>query len=313
MVHRVLLHEIFTSSGRGCGGVPSGANQSRVRNRMREIAANTITATVRDLCIEVNHRMQPDMLAALQRAWNEEESPIGRTVLEQLLENARVAADGWYPICQDTGQAVLFVDIGQDVRVTGQLLSQALQEGVRQGYVEGYLRKSVVASPLRRINTGDNTPAIIYYDIVPGDRIRIGMVAKGAGCDNMSRLQMLTPADGQKAMEDFVVSTVQQAGPNASPPVVVGVGLGGTFEKAALLAKRALLRPVGEHHPDPSIAILERRLLANINDLGIGPAGYGGRVTALSVHVEGYATHIASLPVAVNLDCHSHRAKTIVI
>jgi len=278
---------------------------------MREISAQTITDAIADLCIEVNHRMQPDMLAALERALESEESPLGRRVLQQVLENARVAREAWYPICQDTGQAVLFVDIGQEVRVTGGALTGAIQEGVRRGYAEGYLRRSVVASPLRRENTGDNTPAIVYYDITSGDRVRIGMIAKGAGCDNMSRLEMLTPAAGLGAMEAFVVETVERAGPNASPPVVVGVGLGGTFEKAALLAKRALLRPVGAPHADPEIAALERKLLDRINALGIGPAGFGGRVTALAVHVEGHATHIASFPVAVNLDCHSHRAKSI--
>lgn len=278
---------------------------------MREIAAQTITDAIVDLCIEINHRMQPDMLAALERARAAEESPIGRRVLEQVLENARVARESWYPICQDTGQAVLFVDIGQEVRLVGGSLGDAIQEGVRRGYTEGYLRRSVVASPLRRENTGDNTPAIVYYDITPGDRVTIGMIAKGAGCDNASRLEMLTPAAGRRAMEAFVVETVERAGPNASPPVVVGVGLGGTFEKAALLAKRALLRPVGMPHPDPEIAALETGLLDRINALGIGPAGFGGRITALAVHVEGHATHIASFPVAVNLDCHSHRAKSI--
>jgi fumarate hydratase subunit alpha len=232
-------------------------------------------------------------------------------VLQQVLENARVAREAWYPICQDTGQAVLFVDIGQEIRVTGGALTGAIQEGVRRGYADGYLRRSVVASPLRRENTGDNTPAIIYYDITPDDRVTIGMIAKGAGCDNMSRLEMLTPAGGRGAMEAFVIETVERAGPNASPPMVVGVGLGGTFEKAALLAKRALLRPVGTPHPDPEMAALERKLLDRINALGIGPAGFGGRITALAVHVEGHATHIASFPVAVNLDCHSHRAKSI--
>lgn len=277
---------------------------------MREIRTETITGAIADLCIEVNHRMQPDMLAALERARDAEESPLGRKVLEQILENARVAREHWYPICQDTGQAVLFVDLGQDVRVTGGALSEAVQAGVRRGYAEGYLRNSVVRSPLRRENTGDNTPAIVYYDIVPGDRLTIGMIAKGAGCDNMSRLEMLTPAAGRNGIEDFVVETLERAGPNTSPPVVVGVGLGGTFEKAALLAKRALLRSVGAPSPDPDLAALEARLLARINGLGIGPAGFGGRMTALAVHVEAYGTHIASAPVAVNLDCHSHRAKS---
>jgi fumarate hydratase subunit alpha len=278
---------------------------------VREIAARAIAEAIADLCIEINHRMQPDMLAALEGALVIEESPIGRRVLEQILENARVAREAWYPICQDTGQAVVFVDIGQDVHVTGGALADAVQEGVRRGYAEGYLRRSVVASPLRRVNTGDNTPAVVYYEVTPGERVRIGMIAKGAGCDNMSRLEMLTPAAGRAGMEAFVVETVERAGPNTSPPVVVGVGLGGTFEKAALLAKRALLRPVGQSHPDADLAALEQMLLDRINALGIGPAGFGGRVTALAVHVEGTGTHIASFPVAVNLDCHSHRAKSV--
>ncbi len=278
---------------------------------MREITTQTITDAIANLCIEINYRMQPDMLAALERALASEESPIGRRVLQQVLENARVAREAWYPICQDTGQAVVFMDIGQEVHITGGGLSDGIQEGVRRGYAEGYLRRSVVASPLRRENTGDNTPAVVYYDVTPGDRLRIGMIAKGAGCDNMSRLEMLTPAGGRAAMEAFIVDTVERAGPNASPPVVVGVGLGGTFEKAALLAKRALLRPVGQPHPDPETAALEGTLLDRINALGIGPSGFGGRVTALAVHVEGTGTHIASFPVAVNLDCHSHRAKSI--
>jgi fumarate hydratase subunit alpha len=278
---------------------------------VREISAGAVTDAVADLCIELNHRMQPDMLAALEAALAREESPIGQRVLQQVLENARVAREAWYPICQDTGQAVVFADIGQEVHITGGRLTEAIQEGVRRGYTEGYLRRSVVASVLRRENTGDNTPAVVYYEVTPGERLRIGMIAKGAGCDNMSRLEMLTPAAGREAMEAFVVETVERAGPNASPPVVVGVGLGGTFEKAALLAKRALLRPVGAPHPDPEIAALESRLLDRINALGIGPAGFGGRMTALAVHAEGHATHIASLPVAVNLDCHSHRAKSI--
>jgi fumarate hydratase subunit alpha len=278
---------------------------------MREMPVHTITDAIANLCIEINHQMQPDMLAALERARSKEESPLGRHVLDQILENARVAREAWYPICQDTGQAVVFIDMGQEVRLTGGALGDAIQEGVRRGYAEGYLRNSVVASPLRRDNTGDNTPAIVYYEIVPGNRVQIGMIAKGAGCDNKSRLEMLTPAGGADAMETFIVETVERAGPNTSPPVVVGVGLGGTFEKAALLAKRALLRPVGAPHPDPQIARLETKLVERINALGIGPAGFGGRITALAVHVERHATHIASFPVAVNLDCHSHRAKSI--
>jgi fumarate hydratase subunit alpha len=280
---------------------------------MRTVAASQITAAVRDLCISVNHRMGEDMLAALRRALEVEESELGRHVLERLLENARVAREQWYPICQDTGQAVVFVDLGQDVHVSEGDLEAAIDEGVRQGYRDGYLRPSVVEHPTHRVNTGDNTPAIVYARIVPGDRITLGLLAKGAGCDNMSRLAMLTPSDGREGALRFVVQTVSEAGPNPSPPLVVGVGMGGTFEQAALLSKRALLRPVGEPNPDPELAALESELLARINDLGIGPAGFGGRVTALAVHVESRPTHIASLPIAVNLDCHSHRAGRAVL
>jgi len=280
---------------------------------VRTVPADTITAALRDLCIAVNHRMGADMLAALERAHAAEESDIGRAVLARLLENARVAREEWFPICQDTGTAVVFLDLGQDVHVTGGDLRTAVDEGVRRGYRDGYLRASVVRAPLDRHNTGDNTPAILYTRIVPGDRVTLSMLAKGAGCDNMSRLAMLTPADGREGVIDFVRRTVAEAGPNPSPPVIVGVGLGGTFEQAALLAKRALLRPVAAPSPDPDTAALEADMLRRINDLGIGPAGFGGRVTALAVHVEQHPTHIASLPVAVNLDCHSHRAGQVIL
>lgn len=280
---------------------------------MRTVPADAITAALRDLCITINHRMGSDMLAALERAHEAEESEIGRTVLARLLENARVAREEWFPICQDTGTAVVFLDLGQDVHVTGAGLQAAVDEGVRRGYREGYLRASVVRGPLDRQNTGDNTPAILYTRIVPGDRITVSMLAKGAGCDNMSRLAMLTPADGRTAVIEFVTRAVAEAGPNPSPPLIVGVGLGGTFEQAALLAKRALLRPVGAPSPAPDAAALESDLLRRINDLGIGPGGFGGRITALAVHVEEHPTHIASLPVAVNLDCHSHRAGHVTI
>lgn len=280
---------------------------------MRTLAAGEVTAAVRDLCIRINHEMSPDMLAALERALAAEESEVGRAVLDSLLENARVARERLYPICQDTGTAVVFLDVGQDLRIAGGSLEEAIHEGVRQGYREGYLRASIVRGPLDRVNTGDNTPAVIYTRIVPGDRLGIAILAKGAGCDNMSRIAMLTPADGREGIIRVVVGTVAEAGPNPSPPVIAGVGVGGTFEQAALLSKRALLRPVGSPHPDPEVAALEGELLRRINDLGIGPAGFGGRVTALAVHVETRPTHIASLPVAVNLDCHSHRAGSIVL
>jgi fumarate hydratase subunit alpha len=280
---------------------------------VRTVPAETVTSALRDLCISINHQMGADMLAALGRAHAAEESEIGRTVLARLLENARVAREEWFPICQDTGTVVVFLDLGQDVHVTGADLQSAIDEGVRRGYREGYLRASIVRTPLDRENTGDNTPAIVYTRIVPGDRITLGVLAKGAGCDNMSRLTMLTPADGRGGVIEFVTRTVAEAGPNPSPPLIVGVGLGGTFEQAALLAKRSLLRPVGAASNHSETAALEAELLRRINDLGIGPAGFGGRVTALAVHVEEHPTHIASLPVAVNLDCHSHRAGSAVL
>ena len=277
---------------------------------MREIHVDAVTQAVRDLCIEANTCLRDDHLAALERGLAEEESPLGREVLRQLLENARVACEECVAFCQDTGYAVLFVELGQDVHVVGGGLGEAIDAGVRQGYEQGYLRKSIVESPTRRRNTGDNTPAIVYYDVVPGRACRVTMLAKGAGCDNMSAIRMLTPAEGLPAMKRFVVETVERAGPNASPPLTVGVGMGGTFEKAAWLAKRALTRPSGAPNPDPEVAALERELLDAINATGIGPAGYGGTVTALAVHVESFPTHIAAFPVAVNLDCHSHRVRS---
>ncbi len=280
---------------------------------MRTLDASAITQAVRALCITVNHQMGPDMLAALEHARAVEESEIGRSVLDRLLENARVAREHWFPICQDTGTAVVFADLGQDLHVTNGDLEGAINEGVRQGYRDGYLRASIVRGPLDRVNTEDNTPAIVYFRIVPGDRLELGMLAKGAGCDNMSRLAMLTPSEGYHGVAEFVTRCVSEAGPNPSPPLIVGVGMGGTFERAALLSKRALLRQVGQPNLEPPLAELEADLLRRINDLGIGPAGFGGRVTALAVHVEAHPTHIASLPVAVNLDCHSHRSGRVVL
>ena len=274
---------------------------------LREIEASAVTEVVRNLCIEANTRLPEDHLAALRRALDEEESALGREVLERLLENAKVARERCVAFCQDTGYAVFFVELGSEVRVLGGELGEAIDEGVRRGYEEGYLRKSIVRGPLDRTNTGDNTPAIVYYDVVPGERLKLTMLVKGAGCDNMSDLKMLTPAEGLAAMKRFVVETIEKAGPNASPPLTVGVGIGGPFERAALLAKKALTRPSGEPNPDPKIAQIEEELLDAINATGIGPAGYGGRVTALAVHVESFPTHIAAFPVAVNLDCHSHR------
>lgn len=274
---------------------------------MREIRAEDVTRVVRDLCIKANTELPESHLAALRRALGAEESPHGREVLGRLLENAEVAQERCVAFCQDTGYAVFFVEIGSEVRIAGGDLGEAIDEGVRRGYSEGYLRKSIVRSPVDRQNTGDNTPAIVYYEPVPGDVLKLTMLVKGAGCDNMSALRMLTPAEGVEGMKRFVVETVERAGPNASPPVTVGVGMGGPFEKAAMLAKKALTRDSGEPSTDPKIAALERELLDLLNATGIGPAGYGGTQTALAVHIESFPTHIAAFPVAVNLDCHSHR------
>ena len=278
---------------------------------MREIEAGGISSAVRDLCIKANTELPESHLAALLRALNEEESPLGREVIERLLQNADVAKERCVAFCQDTGYAVFFVELGSEARVTGGDLGEAIDEGVRRGYEEGYLRKSIVKSPIDRTNTGDNTPAVVYHEPVAGEGLKLTMLVKGAGCDNMSALKMLTPAEGVDAMKDFVVETIERAGPNASPPLTVGVGMGGPFEKAALLAKKALTRSSGEPNPDPDLAALERELLDRINATGIGPAGYGGTRTALAVHVESFPTHIAAFPVAVNLDCHSHRTASI--
>jgi fumarate hydratase subunit alpha len=278
---------------------------------LREIGADAVTEVVRDLCIEANTRLPDDHLAALHRALEEEKSPLGREVIGELLENARVARERCVAFCQDTGYAVFFVELGSEARVVGGGIGEAIDEGVRRGYDEGFLRKSIVRGPVDRTNTGDNTPAIVYYDVVPGDGLKLTLLVKGAGCDNMSALKMLTPAEGLPAMKRFVVETIVRAGPNASPPLTVGVGIGGPFEKAALLAKKALTRPSGQPNPDPELAKLEKDLLDAINTTGIGPAGYGGTVTALAVHVESFPTHIASFPVAVNLDCHSHRTSSV--
>jgi len=278
---------------------------------LREIGADAVTEAVRDLCIEANTRLPDDHLAALHRALEEEKSPLGREVIGELLENARVARERCVAFCQDTGYAVFFVELGSEARVVGGGIGEAIDEGVRRGYDEGFLRKSIVRGPVDRTNNADNTPAIVYYDVVPGDGLKLTLLVKGAGCDNMSALKMLTPAEGLPAMKRFVVETIVRAGPNASPPLTVGVGIGGPFEKAALLAKKALTRPSGQPNPDPELAKLEKDLLDAINTTGIGPAGYGGTVTALAVHVESFPTHIASFPVAVNLDCHSHRTSSV--
>ena len=279
---------------------------------MREVHVGEITKTVRDLFIDANINLGEDVLEALEQALEMEESPIGKEILKELIENARVAREEEMPICQDTGLAVVFLELGQEVHLVGGDLIEAINEGVRQGYQEGYLRKSA-CHPFTRKNTGDNTPAIIHTEIVPGDRIKIIAVPKGGGAENMSRVVMLTPAAGLEGVKEFVVQRVKESGANPCPPIVVGVGIGGTLEEAALIAKKALLRPLGSKNPDPEAAAIEEDLLERINKLGIGPQGYGGRVTALAVHVNMVPCHIASLPVAVNIQCHAHRHKERVI
>lgn len=274
---------------------------------MRQIEASEITAQIAEMCREANMLLGDDAVDALTRALVQEESPAGKKVLELLLENIEIAGSEQIPLCQDTGFAVFFVEWGQEVHLTGGTLEDAINEGVRKGYREGCLRKSIVADPLNRVNTGDNTPAVIHLSLVPGDRVKIAFAPKGGGSENMSALKMLKPFDGVEGVIDFVVSQVKEAGPNPCPPVVVGVGLGGTFDKVAVMAKKALFRPLGQPHPEPFYADLERKILEKINDLGIGPQGFGGRITALAVHIETFPAHIASLPVAVNLNCHAAR------
>jgi fumarate hydratase subunit alpha len=280
--------------------------------QMREIDASEITRVVEELCISVNQHLNEDVVQALKNGLDREESPIGKDVLQKLLINADIAREKRMALCQDTGLVVIFCDVGQEVHVNGSV-TEAINEGVRCGYRKGYLRNSVVRDPINRVNTGDNTPAVIHYDIVPGDSIRITAAPKGFGSENSSALTMLTPADGIEGVKKFVLATVEKAGPNSCPPLVVGVGLGGTMEKAAWLAKKSLCRTVGEANPRSEIAALETELLTSINKLGIGPAGLGGRVTALAVNVEVFATHIAGLPVAVNLSCHALRHAEAVI
>ena len=274
---------------------------------MREISSEIITQTIAQMCIEANHHLTPDMEAALINAGESEISPLGKQVLSQLRENLKIADEDMIPICQDTGMAVVFVEMGQEVHITGASLSDAINEGVRKGYIEGYLRKSVVGDPLERVNTGDNTPAVIHYDIVPGDSFKLTVAPKGFGSENMSRVFMLKPAEGIEGVKNAVLTAVNDAGPNACPPMVVGVGIGGTFEKAAIMAKRALLRPAGEHSEIPYVSDLEKELLEKINKSGIGPGGLGGRMTALAVNILTYPTHIAGLPVAINICCHVNR------
>ncbi len=280
---------------------------------MRNINAELITESVKRLCMNANYYLGEDVVAALENARGKEESPLGREIINQILENARIAKDEKMPLCQDTGLAAFFVELGQDVHVEGGNFEEAVQEGVRQGYKEGYLRKSIVEDPLRRKNTGDNTPAVISIRIVPGDRIKITILPKGGGSENMSAVKMLKPSDGEDGVKSFVVDTVMKAGGNPCPPIIVGVGIGGTFDKCAYLAKKALLRPIGSAHPDPYYAAMEKELLEKVNNTGVGPQGLGGRVTALAVHIEAHPCHIASLPAAVNTQCHSARHKEVVI
>ena len=280
---------------------------------MRTIQLSEITDNIKEMCIEANHYLAPDMLNVLNNARKNEKSPLGSQILEQLDENLKIAAEDMIPICQDTGMAVVFMEIGQDVHIEGENLEDAINEGVRRGYVDGYLRKSVVSDPIIRENTKDNTPAVIHYSIVPGENIKITLAPKGFGSENMSRVFMLKPADGIEGVKDAVITAVKDAGPNACPPMVVGVGIGGTFDKCALLAKKALMRPLDSHNPDPFYAELEDEMLEKVNKLGIGPQGFGGKTTAIGLNIETMPTHIAGMPCAVNINCHVTRHKTEVI
>jgi fumarate hydratase subunit alpha len=280
---------------------------------MREISVSQITEQIADMCVEANYHLADDMKSTICAAADAEKSPLGRNIFSQLKENLRIAADEKIPICQDTGMAVIFMEIGQDVHFFGGDLEEAVNEGVRRGYSEGYLRKSVVRDPIERENTGDNTPAVIHYQIVPGEKVRITVAPKGFGSENMSRIFMLKPADGEEGVKDAIFRAVSDAGPNSCPPVVVGVGIGGDFEKCALLAKKALTRPVDRHSEIKYVRDMEAELMERINKTGIGPCGLGGTVTALAVNIETYPTHIAGLPVAVNMCCHVNRHAVRVI
>ena len=274
---------------------------------MRTIQTTDITENIRQMCIEANHYLSDDMKQVFNKAVDNEESPLGRQVLEQLKENLEIASSDMIPICQDTGMAVIFMNVGQEVHFEGGSITDAVNEGVRQGYTEGYLRKSVVGDPIIRENTKDNTPAVIHYDIVPGDKVEITVAPKGFGSENMSRIFMLKPADGIEGVKEAILTAVKDAGPNACPPMVVGVGIGGTFEKCAYLAKKALTRDLNEESPVEYVRDLEKEMLEKINKLGIGPGGLGGTQTALAINIETYPTHIAGLPVAVNICCHVNR------
>ena len=279
---------------------------------MRNIHAEEITKIVRKLCIEANCHLTEDLKSCIAACRAAEPFPVAQGILDQIIENYQIADQQSVPVCQDTGMACVFVDVGQEVHIEGSL-ENAIHEGVRQGYQDGYLRKSVVRDPIDRVNTGDNTPAMIYYNIVPGDRVKITVAPKGFGSENMSQIKMLKPSDGLEGVKNFVLKVVEEAGPNPCPPIVVGVGIGGTFDKAALMAKKALLRPVDTRHENPFYADLEDELLEKINALGIGPQGFGGKTTALKVNIEACPTHIAGLPVAVNINCHVTRHQSEVI
>ena len=274
---------------------------------IRTVNTEDIVKNIKEMCIEANHYLSKDMDKALKDATASEKSELGKKILNQLQENLKIADEEMIPICQDTGMAVIFLEVGQDVHFEGMAIEDAVNEGVRQGYTEGYLRKSVVGDPIIRENTKDNTPAVIHYSIVPGNKVKITLAPKGFGSENMSRVFMLKPADGIEGVKNAILTAVKDAGPNACPPMVVGVGIGGTFEKCAILAKKALTRPVGEHSAIPYVKELEEEMLEKINRLGIGPGGLGGSTTALAVNVNTYATHIAGLPVAVNICCHVNR------
>ena len=279
---------------------------------MREIQAERITEVVRRLCISANNHLPQDVKDCIEQSYAKENWDQAKEILERIMENYQIADREDCPVCQDTGVACVFVKLGQEVHIEGDL-NEAIHEGVRQGYSQGYLRKSVVRDPLDRVNTGDNTPAMIYFDIVPGDVCEITVAPKGFGSENMSQIKMLKPSDGEQGVKDFVVKVVEEAGPNPCPPIVVGVGVGGTFDKAAFLAKKALMRHAGEPNPNPYYAAMEQELLERINALGIGPQGFGGKTTALAVHIEQFPTHIAGLPVAVNINCHVTRHQTEVL
>ena len=280
---------------------------------MKTINVNEIIKTVKELSIEANYYLPNDVKEAIEKAEKNEKWPIANNILNKILENSQIASAEKMPICQDTGMACVFIDIGQDVHITGGSLEEAINEGVRQGYAEGFLRKSVVKDPLHRVNTNDNTPALIYYNMVPGDKVKITVAPKGFGSENMSRIAMLKPSDGLEGVKNFVLETVRMAGPNPCPPIVIGIGIGGSFDKAAYLAKKALIRPVNENNTDDFYGNLEKELLEEENKIGIGPQGFGGKTTALALNIETYPTHIAGLPVAVNINCHATRHKERVL